>query len=100
MVQTARVTGVATKVYTEDGYTKVRYHRTVVVMFDDKETILNTNGWASNTTKLRMNQASNQFGLGYYVFQKDYEWFIQTKSGTIPFLDYTRIPREEVLGVA
>ena len=67
-----------TSVYTDiDGFTKVIYHNTAVVEFNDKYIILNTGGYMTNTTKLRMNQASNQFRLGYNVYQKAYKWYIQ-----------------------
>ena len=46
---------------------------------------LDDGGWATSTTKTRMNQASRQFGLGYRVFQKDYDWFIEVNGEVIPF---------------
>jgi len=65
-----------THIYTSDGYTCIRYHSTEVVRFNTDEIILNSGGWATVTTKLRMNQASYQFDLGFYVRQKDFEWFV------------------------
>lgn len=48
-----------TKVFTDDeGYTNVVYHETAVVKFNAEKIILNSGGWRTNTTKLRMNQAS------------------------------------------
>jgi hypothetical protein len=32
-----------------------------------------------------MNQAANQFKLGYNVFQKAHRWFVTWKGATIPF---------------
>jgi hypothetical protein len=38
------------------------------------------------TTKLRMNQASNQFNLGFSVYQKDYRWYVVIPQGeTVEF---------------
>lgn len=34
----------------------------------------------TNTTKLRMNQAANQFGLGFGVYQKNHAWFVVIKN--------------------
>lgn len=83
-----------TTVYQEDGWTKVRYHNTVVVMFNYKEIILNHGGWETNTTKTRMNQASQQFGLGYYIHQKDYIWHLTYGGKTHTFLgNMARIER-------
>ena len=63
----------------------VKYQNTYVVSFNDVSIILNTGGWFTNTTKTRMNQASNQFGLGYQVYQKDFEWFVDYKGKTHQF---------------
>lgn len=92
MAQTLKVSGVATKIYTtEDGYTHVRYHSTNVVSFSDREIVLRTGGWSSATTKLRMNQASSQFDLGFTVFQKDFKWFIEYQDVTLSFNSNTVI---------
>lgn len=84
MSQQQRIGTVATTVYTnEHGQTVVKYHSTTVVAFDSVTIKLETGGWCSATTKTRMNQASNQFGLGYYVYQKDFTWFVRYKGRTI-----------------
>jgi len=74
--QTGKVGKHKTKIYEDDGYTKVRYHNTDVISFNDREIILDSGGWQSNTTKSRINQACSQFGLGCGVFQKDYQWYV------------------------
>lgn len=66
-----------TSVFTEDGYTKVIYHNTAVVKFNRDEIILNSGGWLTNTTKTRMNQASNQYCLAIRVYQKNHDWFVE-----------------------
>ena len=76
MSQTQHLGRTATCVHTEDGVTRVRYHATDVVAFDVDRVTLDSGGWRTATTKLRMNQAANQFGLRYVVFQKDFEWFV------------------------
>ena len=81
MSQTQEVRGVATSIRSEGGFTHVRYHATDVVSFSDKEIILRTGGWFSVTTKLRMNQAANQFDLGFVVGSDKGEW----KVSTLPF---------------
>jgi hypothetical protein len=93
MGQTSKVSGVATKVYTEDGYTKVRYHSTDVVVFNQDEIILNSGGWNTVTTKLRMNQASSEFDLGYHVRQFDYQWYVDTEDSCYRFHDGMRFIR-------
>jgi hypothetical protein len=74
-----------TTVGAQNGTIVITYHTTPVVAFDDKTITLNTGGWATVTTKLRMNQASNQFDLGYQVYAKNYYWFVDFKGETIPF---------------
>jgi len=63
----------------------VRYHNTDVVKFTPKTITLNAGGWKTATTKTRMNQASSQYGLGYTVTQKDYEWFVRYRGKTMKF---------------
>jgi hypothetical protein len=94
MGQTSKVSGVATSIRTHGKNTIVRYHNTDVVTFTDKTITLDSGGWETVTTKLRMNQAANQFGLGYYVSQKNFEWFVTLPSGkTVDFKDNMKIGR-------
>lgn len=68
-----------------DGQRYVRYRKTHIVRFDNQEIVLNTGGWKTVTTKRRMNQTSNQFNLGYQVYQKRFNWFVDFKGETFPF---------------
>lgn len=75
-----------TKVETKDGITTVTYHNTDVVVFDNHgEITLNTGGWNSVTTRKRMNEASEQFNLGFRVVQKNGDWFIHYKDNVIAY---------------
>ena len=77
-----------TKVNTNaDGQTEVVYHQTAVVTFDVEQIILNTGGWRTRSTKMRMNQVSEYFGLGIRVFQKAGEWFVDYKDNIQTFED-------------
>lgn len=84
-LQMGKVGGVATTVSSKGGFTDVTYHNTNVVSFNDKVINLNTGGWFTNTTKTRMNQAANEYGLEFTVFQKNGEWFVTHKGKTISF---------------
>lgn len=77
--QTSRARGTATDILHDGGMITVTYHGTPVVKFDDKKIILNTGGYKTATTKTRMNQAANQFGLGYKVEQKHGGWGVMYK---------------------
>jgi hypothetical protein len=74
-----------TTITTRGKTTKVTYVDTVVVKFNDKTIHLNTGGWQTNTTKVRMNQVSNQYGLGYQVYQKKFIWYVDYKGETYTF---------------
>ena len=93
MSQLEKVGTVATSVYTSNGYTCVRYHQTEVVKFNHDEIILNTNGWYTATTKTRMNQTSNQYNLGFQVYQKDYEWYVDYNGVILDFEDGLTLKR-------
>lgn len=59
----------------------VTYHDTDVVIASGSDltgydVILNTGGWKTATTKTRMNQFSNEYGLPFNVYQRDYTWYI------------------------
>lgn len=67
----------------------VTYHGTDVVRanLDTREVKLRTGGYRTLTTKTRMNQAANQFDLGFSVQQVAGDWYITIKDTgqTIPF---------------
>lgn len=86
--QSYRIGSHATSHYVKDGVLRVIYHGTEVVKYDFNNglLVLDTGGWFTNTTKARMNQASNQYDLGFTVYQKDYNWFVEFDTGeVIPF---------------
>ena len=91
MSQQTKIGSHKTSIFTdEEGFTNIIYHSTAVVRFNQlkDKIIVNSGGWHTNTTKTRINQASNQFRLGFSVFQKDFNWFITNAIGeTIPFKD-------------
>lgn len=77
----------ATKVATRAGrLLSVTYHNTKVVTLADDGTItLDTGGYRTNTTKLRMNQAAEQFKLGYHVYQEKGDWWVKTDGKIVRF---------------
>lgn len=46
---------------------QVWLHQTCIVTVTPDEIVLNTGGWYTATTRTRMNQVSNEWGLGYGV---------------------------------
>lgn len=86
MAQQQKVGTHATKVFTENGVTFVKYWNTRVVSFTESTISLNNGGFLTNTTKTRMNQASNEFDLGYRVYQKNFDWFVEHNGKTHEFI--------------
>ena len=76
-----------TTVSGDHDYMRVTYHSTSIVKFSSSEIILNSGGWQSVTTKRKMNQASNQFNLGFAVFQDDHIWYVTFKGQTLLYKD-------------
>ena len=66
-----------TTVYSANGYTHVQYHNTCVVSFSVDYIVLRTGGWQTTTTKNRINQTAQQFGLDFRVYQEDYVWHVR-----------------------
>ncbi len=86
-----------TRIGSEHGYTFIQYHATKVVQFNFGSVILNSGGYLTKTTKLRMNQASEQFNLGYFVWQKKFEWFVDYDGETLEFYDGMVLERNQKL---
>lgn len=83
----------ATSVFTENGITKVIYHSTCVISWDEDTITLDSGGWLTATTKTRINQAANQFGLGLTLRQKAGEWIVSYNGSDIPFNDGMSLKR-------
>lgn len=87
-----------TVTFHDEGWTCMRYHRTVVAKCrrepgeDQTKVILNTGGWFTPTTKKRMNQFAEDNGLRFQVYQQDFEWFVDLGSWFKP--DAEKIPFE------
>lgn len=85
MPSTDKLSNYRTTIASRNGNTCVTYSTTVIVEFDAECIILRTGGWRSVTTKRKMNQAANQFDLGYSVSQIAGDWFVRTSSGEYEF---------------
>ena len=66
-----------------------QYQLTDVATLKNDTVYLNTGGWFTRTTKVRMNQFANHFCNGRFsVYQKNHEWFVRLADGTVlPFND-------------
>ena len=84
----------ATTVKTIDDLTRVTYHSTDIVAFNDSMIVLDSGSWLTATTKHKMNQASEDFGLGFQVFAKNGDWFVTFNGQTSPFSDGMTLNRK------
>jgi hypothetical protein len=66
-----------TTIASDGTHTVVTYQKTQIVRWNDAEIILDFGGWDSVTTRRKMNQASNQFILGYTVYREKEETYVQ-----------------------
>ena len=87
-----------TSVIIEDGISKVYLHGNLIAEIDDDSLKLYDGGYQSTTTKSRPNALLSEFGYTCgtkreYVFQKQYEWFVNyfnaenEQNEVIPFVD-------------
>ena len=93
MAQQNRVGSVHTTVRNRDGVLSVVYHSTEVVKADAESITLDSGGWRTATTKTRINQAANEHGLGFSIFQKAGAWFVNHQGHVLSFRDGMTIAR-------
>lgn len=88
MAQTQKFRGVARAVIDHASGKWFCYHKTTIVKaFKDGRVQLDSGGWKTNTTKNSMNQAANEYALGFRVNQRAREWFVTWKGVELPFVD-------------
>ena len=112
MSQTRIFRGVETKIFHHDHdsivlpdgtgspteqWTLGSYRDTVVVKWSRRYLVLNSGGWRSATTKLRMNQAANQFSLGYQVYQENFDWYVYYNTLFLKPLDASSVAKDTVV---
>ena len=78
-----------TMVTHNDGDAYVYLHGNHIATVGDTFVTIFDGGWQSNTTKSRLNAIINEFCNAYTdgVFQKNWEWFINTADGVVDFVD-------------
>ena len=78
-----------TMVTHNDGDSYVYLHGNHIATVGDTFVTIFDGGWQSNTTKSRLNAIINEFCNAYTdgVFQKNWNWYINTADGTVDFVD-------------
>ena len=64
-------------------------HRTAIAVYDHKNQALklNTGGWATVTTKSRLNAILQGLIAGASVFQSQFDWYLSYNNQTVDFWD-------------
>ena len=85
-------TSANTCVTLEDGISKVYLHGNKIAAIGEDWMQLFDGGRQSKTTKSRLNALLSAFGMdGEYVFQKNFQWFVNYQGSPIPFFDGMRL---------
>ncbi len=87
MAQMNEFKGTGTSVRHENGKTVFKYHNTDICSLDANTITLNSGGYHTSATKIHLNQISNQYGLGYWVSQRHYDWFVDYNGKRFDFKD-------------
>lgn len=84
----------ATTIAKDGDAVNVTYHHTIVGSFDGETATLNSGGYLTATTKRRINQALETWGIDAVVYQENHDWYVRLADGsTIPFFDGIEITR-------
>ena len=81
-----------TTVQTIDDVAHVYLHDNLISKIGEGFIELFDGGWQSKTTKSRLNAILSENGLpGEYVFQRNYQWFVNYNGSPIPFFSGMRM---------
>jgi hypothetical protein len=74
-----------TKVINIEGVSFVYLFNNLIAMVGDTWLELFDGGYKSATTKSRLNAILSEHGNSEYIYQKNFNWFVSTKYGDVPF---------------
>jgi hypothetical protein len=74
-----------TEVINIEGVSFVYLYSNLIAMVADTWLELFDAGYQTATTKSRINAILRAHGNGEYVYQKNFNWFVSTKDGEVPF---------------
>jgi predicted membrane-bound dolichyl-phosphate-mannose-protein mannosyltransferase len=74
-----------TEVINIEGVSFVYLYSNLIAMVGDTWLELFDGGVQSKTTKSRLNSILRAHGNGEYVYSKNFNWFVSTTNGNIPF---------------
>jgi hypothetical protein len=74
-----------TEVINIEGVSFVYLYSNLIAMVADTWLELFDAGYQTHTTKSRLNAILSAHGNGEYVYQKNFNWFVSTSNGEVPF---------------
>ena len=74
-----------TKVINIEGVSFVYLYSNLIAMVGDTWLEIFDGGHQTTTTKSRLNAILQEHGTGERVYQKDFQWFVSTTNGEVPF---------------
>jgi hypothetical protein len=74
-----------TEVINIEGVSFVYLYSNLIAMIGDTWLELFDGGHQTTTTKSRLNAILQEHGTGEYVYQKNFNWFVSTINGEVPF---------------
>jgi hypothetical protein len=74
-----------TEVINIEGVSFVYLYSNLIAMVGETWLEIFDGGHQSNTTKSRLNAILQAHGNGEYVYQKNFNWFVSTINGEVPF---------------
>ena len=81
-----------TKVVTYSNCSDVFLYNNLIARIGETWMELFDGGYQSNTTKSRLNALLQAFGMeGEYIFQKNFQWFVNYQGAPIPFFSGMRL---------
>jgi len=81
-----------TGVFSDGNVSKVYLHGNHIATITNNELKLYSGGgWFTNTTKSRLNALIQEFSKGG-IFQKNFNWFLNSFGATVPFCEGITIP--------
>jgi hypothetical protein len=80
-----------TQVINIEGVSFVYLFDNLIAMIGDTWLELFDGGYQSKTTKSRLNAILSEHGNSEYIYQKNFNWFLSTKDGDLPFVDGMRL---------
>jgi hypothetical protein len=74
-----------TEVINIEGVSFVYLYSNLIAMVGDTWLEIFDGGYQTTTTKSRLNAILQEHGSGEYVYQKNFNWFVSTINGEVPF---------------